>query len=103
MATLAVNTDKLIQFVNYIGDDANKNPALFVQAGEWKNEEAVEAGIVFDIGGEEAPLLDAKDARKLARWLTRAADLLDGSHNSERKNKQRHYYEEEDDDFSRYT
>ena len=103
MATLAVNTDRLIQFVNYIGDDSDKNPTLFVQAGEWKNDGTVEAGIVFDIGGEVAPLLDAKDARKLAKWLTRAADMLDGARNSERKNKQRHYYEEEDDDFSSYT
>jgi hypothetical protein len=49
-------------------------------------------------------MLTANDARKLSKWLARAADTLDGVKNSEKKHKQRHARHEEDDedDFRRY-
>lgn len=108
MATIAVNNDGMIQFVNFIADASGRGnqidaPTLVVQSGEWQNDSATEAGVVFDVAGDQAPILDSKDARKLAKWLQRAADILDGTKNSTRKNKARNYYEDEDDDFAQYT
>lgn len=104
MATISVNSSENIQFVNLdnkLGDDS---PRLDVSAGDWQNGDHVESGVVFDVFGNQAPMLTANDARKLSKWLARAADTLDGVKNSEKKHKQRHSRHEEDDedDFRRY-
>lgn len=102
MATIAVNTSDNIQFVNAENGQAKDAPTLNVQAGDWQIGQHVEAGILVDVTGIDAPLLTANDARKLAKWLTRAADQLDGVKNSEKKRKPRQHYELDDDDFDRY-
>lgn len=79
----------------------SSSPALVVQAGTWQAGDHDEAGIVFDVGGDEAPLLTPVDARKLAKWLTRAADELEGfgtEHKKKHKSK-RHRGEDDDDDY----
>jgi len=96
VATLAENTPHSIQFVN--ADGSKNSPTLSVQAGDWDAGDHVESGIVFDTFGEQAPILSAADARKLAKWLTRAADIVDGVKNYDKKSKPRHHYEEDDDD-----
>lgn len=98
MATLIENTPSSIQFVN--ADGTKERPTLSVQAGDWEVNDHTESGIVFDTYGEQAPILTPADARKLAKWLNRAADLLDGvkHHNNDKKNKTRHHYEADDED-----
>lgn len=101
MATLVENTPSSIQFCN--AEQGIKNaPTLSVQAGDWEAGDHIEAGIVFDTFGDQAPMLTAADARKLAKWLTRAADIVEGVKHSDKKNKTRHRYEEDDDDINDY-
>jgi hypothetical protein len=103
VATLAANTDTLIKFVNFTSAAAENLPTLIVNAGEWETGDAFESGVVFDVTGEETPILNTTDARKLAKWLTRAADTLDGKKSPPRKHKQRPHYDDDDDDnFSQY-
>lgn len=103
MATVALNTADNIQFVNFVAGVKADNPTLIVQSGDWQVENAVEAGIIFDVTGDQPPILNPNDARKLAKWLTRAADDLDGKKKHDKKSKPRHYYEEDEEDaFDRY-
>jgi hypothetical protein len=103
VATIVVNERDTIQFVNVVGDDKKNAPTLLIQSGDWENDGSLEPGIVFDVVGEEAPILTANDARKLAKWLNRAADALDGTKNNDKKRKTRGHYETDDDDFDRYS
>lgn len=98
MATLVENRPDIIQYVNAVGGGTKDAPTLVAQAGDWQVGDHVEAGIVFDAYGEQPPILTSADARKLAKWLTRAADNLDGVKNSDKKNKHRHHYEQDDID-----
>lgn len=103
MATVAVNTPENIQFVNAEAVPVKNAPTLMVQSGDWQIGPHVEPGVVFDVSGDEAPMLTANDVRKLAKWLNRAADNLDGLKNSEKKRKTRQHYESDDEeDFERY-
>lgn len=77
---------------------ASSSPTLVVQAGSWQAGDHDEAGIVFDVGGDEAPLLTPVDARKLAKWLTRAADELEGTGVDKKKHKSKRHWGEDDDD-----
>jgi hypothetical protein len=106
VATVFENRPDRIHFVN-VGRELNSPdaPALVVQAGEWEiDQELAAAGVVFDTYGKHAPLLLPADARKLAKWLTRAADALEGvKHHSDNKkgahNKTRRRHEDDDDDL----
>ncbi|NDD53967.1 hypothetical protein EBZ39_08835 [bacterium] len=102
MATVVVNRPDLIEFRNIVpAKPASSSPTLVVQAGTWQAENNTEeSGIVFDVGGENAPLLSPTDARKLARWLTKAADEIEGLGHEKKKNKpKRHWGEDDDDDY----
>lgn len=100
MATIVANTPDLIEFKNVLADTAPPNcPTVTVQAGTWDAGGHSEAGITIDVYGDQAPLLTPADARKLARWLTKAADDLDGVKQTKKaKNKPRHYSDDEEDD-----
>jgi hypothetical protein len=97
VATLVENNPTSIQFMN-VENGSKDAPTLTVQAGDWDAGDHVESGIIFDTAGNQVPMLSAADARKLAKWLTRAADIVEGVKNSDKKNKTRHRYEEDDDD-----
>lgn len=108
MATIVQNGDESISFVNFQADKDVKNlPTLLVQAGEWDFcADDFAAGFNFSITGDLTPLLTANDARKLARWLQRVADTLDGVKKSaEHKKKRKRHYDDEDDgeNFDDYT
>lgn len=103
MATLALNDSNNIQFVNLDSGNKKDAPTLLVSAGEWEAGQHIEPGVIFEVGGDQAPLLTPADARKLAKWLTRAADILEGTKSTEKKHKQKHHrYEEDDDEFGRF-
>ena len=104
VASISVNTPDNIQFVNVDGGPTKDSPTLSVTSGDWETADHVESGIVFDVYGDQTPMLTPQDARKLAKWLVRAADALDGL-SADKKKKHRHnHYEEEDDenDLNKY-
>ena len=93
MATVVVNRPDLIEFKN--ASPAGDAPTLNIQAGDWEIDGHAESGIVFDVSGDQLPILAATDARKLAKWLNRAADELEGKKKS---NKKPRYHVQEDDE-----
>lgn len=101
MAAIVENTPTSIQFAN-LETGAKNSSALLVQAGDWDAGDHVESGIVFETTGEQMPLLTAADARKLAKWLSRAADIVEGVKHSDKKNKARRHYEQDDEDIDDY-
>ncbi len=103
MATLSLNTADAIEFKNLLANvQPNDAPTILAQVGEWEIGQHIEAGIIIDAYGptEHPPILSANDARKLAKWLTRAADSIDTAQRQPKKKKKQHY--EEDDDEQTY-
>lgn len=98
MATIVANTSDTLEFVNIVNGQKEGMPTLLLQAGHWDSGGFSEAGVVFDVSGDAAPLLSPHDIRKLAKWLFRAADVLDGINGSQKKDKKRHKYEADDSD-----
>jgi hypothetical protein len=102
VATLSLNTSDAIEFKNMRPDvPSNDAPVVLVQVGEWAMGKTAEAGIIVDAYGTDtyAPILTANDARKLAKWLNRAADTLDSAVSAPKKNKKRSHYEEDDEPY----
>lgn len=102
MATLSLNTADAIEFKNMRPDiSAHDAPVVLVQVGEWDMGKTAEAGVIVDAYGTDTytPILTANDARKLAKWLNRAADILDNAANAPKKNKKRTHYEEDDEPY----
>lgn len=98
MANVSANNANLIEFKNLIdGVKPDEAPTLTLQVGDWNNGKYVESGVTFDVTGDQTPLLSANDVRKLAKWLLRAAEELDGKKNKDSK-KQPRYRDDEDDD-----
>lgn len=98
MANLRTNTSDEIEFQNLRpGLALDKLPYILAQLGDWEMGNAVESGIVIDAAGTNAyaPILSSADARKLAKWLTKAADILDGV--QDKKHKKRTHYEQDDE------
>ena len=105
MATLHINTADTIEFKNIRPElQATDYPFISAQLGDWEIADKLEPGIVIDaVGTDKYPLLlSANDARKLAKWLTRAADALDGTATPPKPNKKRPRYEEDDDNQYRF-
>lgn len=98
MATVVVNSADTIEFADLSTPNKPNPPTLSVQVGEWETDNRVDAGVVFDTYGEQLPILTSNDARKLAKWLVRAADVLDGVKNSAKKGRPRNHYEVDDPD-----
>lgn len=97
MANISLNTPDAIEFKNVvIGTAANTYPSLLAQVGSWEVAGKLETGVALDSDG--GPVLSANDARKLAKWLNRAADALDGETSAQKKPAKRHHHYEEDDD-----
>lgn len=100
MATIVVNQPDHIEFKNVTPGEAVDNaPTVLAQAGNWEiTDGRGEAGVMFDVYGSAAPILTPADARKLAKWLNRAADELEGSRKKSNKSKQHRHYEDDSDD-----
>jgi hypothetical protein len=99
VATVVVNRPDHLEFKNIQTaaklDDA---PTVLFQAGDWDAGGHTETGVVIDVSGAQLPLLAAADARRLAKWLNRAADFLDGGNKSEKKQKYRPRPDYDDDE-----
>lgn len=72
-------------------------PTVLAELGVWKTATGNSSGVVVDVFGNEPPLLSAADARKLGKWLLRAAETLDGQPAYDKKNKPRRYRDDEEE------
>lgn len=100
MAIIAINTPDTIEFrTNIAGAPKDPIPYVTIQLGIWELKARTESGIIIDAGGstDYPPVLSANDARKLAKWLNKAADELDGVI-SKKNTKKKHYNQDEEDD-----
>lgn len=101
MARITVNLPENIVFQNT--DFSDDPPTLSLQLGLWGDDNTPEAGVLFDVTGAALPLLSAHDVRKLIKWLTSAADSMDGKRTEKKHKGKPHYREdEEDDDFTNW-
>lgn len=102
MANISLNTPDTIEFKNVVlGVAAETYPSLLAQVGSWDVANHPETGIAIDTDG--GPVLSANDARKLAKWLNKAADALDGEISQQKKTpKRRQHYEDDDDENGGY-
>jgi hypothetical protein len=100
VATITINTAETIEFREAQPNLPPDASFVTVQLGKWELDNRVETGIIVDSNGLDVPptILSANNARKLAKWLTRAADQLDAT-GSSKSAKKRHYYEQDDDDY----
>lgn len=104
MAITAINTSDTIEFrTNIPGAPKNPVPYVSIQLGVWELKEKTESGIIIDSGGstDYSPVLSAADARKLAKWLNKAADDLEGVV-AKKNNKKKHQYDDDDDETGGY-
>ena len=100
MATVVTNKPDYLEFKNVVATESAENaPTVTFQLGDWAAENHIETGIAVDVYGAELPLLSAANARKLAKWLTRAADEIDGG-KLDKKRKPRYDNEDDDQDFA---
>lgn len=99
MATVLKNTADEIVFCNSAAEKKPKDvPTLTAIVGDWETGNAVEPGVVFEISGDQFPMLTSADARKLSKWLARAADVLDDVKPQKKKN-QPHYEQDDTDNY----
>lgn len=84
-------------------DPAKKNddepPTLLAEMGTWRAPAGDQSGVSITVYGELSPLLSVSDARKLAKWLLRAADELEGDtnkHSDRRGQKKRREFEDDE-------
>lgn len=104
MAIIAINTPDTIEFrTNISGAPKDPVPYVSIQSGIWELNTRTESGIIIDSGGstDYPPVLSALDARKLAKWLIKAADELEGV-DVKKNNKKKHQYEDDDDETGGY-
>jgi hypothetical protein len=92
-------SDSLIEILaNHMAlQPGEKHSTVLAEVGTWKTETGNKSGVLVDVVGDLAALLSATDARKLGRWLMRAAEELDGKPAQDRKNRPRRRYEDDED------
>jgi hypothetical protein len=74
-------------------------PTLFAETGIWSTKTGDVAGISMTTYGDVSTLVSPTEARKLAKWLTRAADALEGANSRKsRPGSKPSHYEPDDDD-----
>ena len=100
MSDIKHNTRDLFELVNPVkvsaGEDA---PTLLLEAGIWNTADGNKSGISISTFGELAPLIEPQDARRLAKWLSAAADELSGEKRGKQRNGgKRPRYDDDDDD-----
>jgi len=92
-------SDNLIEIrANHMAiQPGEEHSTVLAEVGTWKTDTGNTSGVLVDIQGDIAALLSATDARKLGRWLMRAAEELDGKPAQDKKGRARRHYEVDDD------
>lgn len=99
--TITINTPETIEFrATYSGSD-KAHSFVVAQLGEWELDSQVETGIVIDSSDLDVfpAVLSANNARKLAKWLMRAAEQLDTPSSGKSAKRRQHYEQDDDDDY----
>ena len=96
---IVTNEDDIFELRNDVpvakGED---QPTVLVEAGTWKTDNGNTTGIAVTTYGDIAALVSPNEARKLAKWLMRAADKLEGDgRNKSRPGSKPSHYEQDDD------
>ena len=96
---IVTNEDDLFELRNDVPlEDGEDQPTVLVEAGTWKTHNGNTTGIAITTYGDVAALVSPNEARKLAKWLTRTADRLDGeSRNKARPGSKPSHYELDED------
>jgi len=94
------SADEIVFRDTSFSKDPTIAPTLSVAVGEWGSSDAAETGILFEMTGDAFPLLTGSDARKLAKWLSDAADNLEGV--KPQKKTRGCYYEQDEDPAEQY-
>lgn len=100
MATITTNTTETIEFRDARAPLTKDSSFVAAQLGEWEfDDNRSESGIVIDSVGADIVVLSANNARKLAKWLNRAADQLDELAGTKTPKKRQHYEQDDDDSY----
>lgn len=99
MSDIKMNTDDVFELQNAGKYAKNEEPpTLLFEAGLWDTADGQKSGISVSAFGELAPLIEPRDAKRLAKWLEAAADMLSGERrkNGERKGQKKRRDDEDD-------
>jgi hypothetical protein len=96
---IVTNESDIFELKNEIvPGEGNDAPTLLLEAGKWKTERGNISGISVSVFGDVSPLISPTEARKLAKWLQRAADELEGAENHKpRAGTKPSHYEQDDE------
>lgn len=73
-------------------------PTLLAEVGDWRTTNGVVTGVSFSTFGDVSPILSPTEARKLAKWLQKVADDMEGAKtNRDRPGSKRSHYELDDE------
>lgn len=79
--------------------EGEEQPTLLLESGTWNTRQGTISGISVSTFGDVAPLVSPTEARKLAKWLQRAADELEGDDDRKpRPGSKRSHYELDEED-----
>jgi hypothetical protein len=105
VATITINTAAEIEFKELLpGVPVTDLPFLIAQSGNWEFDGKSATGVIIDGSRLDEPptVLTSDNARKLAKWLIKAADTLDTAESRGVK-KKRTYYEQDDEEYGYKT
>lgn len=104
MARIKLNTPESLVFSDNDSSVQAKAPSeLSAHVGNWDTPTGPRDGVIFDVTGDAMPLLMACDVRKLIKWLSAAADNLEGKRADKRQKKRRRYEEDDEEDLSSWN
>jgi hypothetical protein len=78
--------------------EGEDQPTFLAEAGTWNTKTGRVTGISVSTFGDVAPIVSPTEARKLAKWLVRAAEDLDGAGDRKaRPGSKPSHYEQDDE------
>ncbi len=75
-------------------------PTILLESGTWNTKTGDVTGICVSVFGDLAPIISPTEARKVAKWLVRAAEELEGANGRKARpgSKPSHYELDDDGD-----
>lgn len=100
MSDIKMNTPDLFELRNSGEQQKDEEPpTLLMEVGMWNTPTGQKSGISVSTFGELAPLVEPRDALRLARWLEAAAETLSGEKRNNDRRGQKKRRDNEDEDF----
>lgn len=78
--------------------EGEERPTLLLESGTWNTKQGTISGISVSTFGDVSPLVSPTEARKLAKWLQRAAEELEGDARKPRPGSKRSHYDLDEED-----